>query len=176
MPPPAARVRERTPDDLAGAAAALVEVHAGDGYPVEGVDDPVAWLTGPTLLRAWVLDLGHRIGGHVSISTPKPDDAAAAMWRTTEQGADEETAVLGRLFVVAAARRRRAGEQLMNAAQTYATTNGLRLVLDVMAKDAAAIKLYERLGWRRIGMTDHDDGHGDAVPAYCYTSPWPAAT
>ena len=31
--------------------------------------------------------------------------------------------------------------------------------------------LYERLGWRRIGTTKHDDGHGNAIDAYCYVSP-----
>jgi ribosomal protein S18 acetylase RimI-like enzyme len=44
-------------------------------------------------------------------------------------------------------------------------------VLDVMAKDAAAIKLYERLGWTRIGTTDHAAGNGNLVPASCYVSP-----
>jgi len=29
-------------------------------------------------------------------------------------------------------------------------------VLDVMTKDVAAIALYERLGWRRIGTTQHE--------------------
>ena len=40
-----------------------------------------------------------------------------------------------------------------------------------MTKDAAAIRLYERLGWQRIGTTEHDDGHGHAIDAYCYVSP-----
>jgi hypothetical protein len=39
-----------------------------------------------------------------------------------------------------------------------------------MAKDAAAIGLYERLGWQRIGTTQHDDGHGHGIDAYCYVS------
>ena len=42
-----------------------------------------------------------------------------------------------------------------------------------MTKDGAAIRLYERLGWRRIGTTQHDDGHGNAIDAYCYASPPP---
>lgn len=30
---------------------------------------------------------------------------------------------------------------------------------------------YERLGWRRIETTQHDDGQGHAVDAYCYVGP-----
>ena len=48
---------------------------------------------------------------------------------------------------------------------------GLRLVLDVMEKDAAALRLYERLGWRLIETTSHDSGRGEDVSAYCYVSP-----
>jgi len=38
-------VRERTLADIPAAAAALVEVHRTDGYPVEGVADPIRWVT-----------------------------------------------------------------------------------------------------------------------------------
>ena len=67
--------------------------------------------------------------------------------------------------------RERTTADLPGAAQDYAHEHDLRLVLDVMTKDAAAIKLYERLGWRRIGQTEHDNGHGTTVPAYCYVAP-----
>lgn len=166
-------VRERTEADLPGAAAALVEVYRIDGYPVEGVDDPQAWLTGSTLLRAWVGELDGAIVGHVAISRPQPDDAAAVMWTSSPEGADDRVAVLGRLFVRSAARGHSLGRRLMQAATDYAQTEGLRLVLDVMTKDAAAIRLYERLGWHRVGTTAHDDGHGRWVPAVCYVSPVP---
>lgn len=164
-------VRERTAADLRGAAAALVEVHRTDGYPVEGVDDPVAWLDGAAVRRAWIAELRGRVVGHISISEPRPDDAAAHLWRATPGGAHDTVAVLGRLFVVTEARRRAAGERLVRAAQDHAREHGLRLVLDVMAKDAAAVALYERLGWRRIGRTEHDTGRGGTTPAHCYVAP-----
>ena len=130
-------VRERTNADLPGAAAALVDVHATNGYPVEGVDDPEAWLTGSTLLCAWVGELDGRIVGHVAISQPQSDDAAATMWTSTPEGARDTVAVLGRLFVLSAARGHSLGLKLMHAATNYAQSHGLRLVLDVMTKDAA---------------------------------------
>jgi ribosomal protein S18 acetylase RimI-like enzyme len=63
--------------------------------------------------------------------------------------------------------------ELMNAAIEYAQGAGLRLVLDVMDKDAAAIRLYWRSGWRRIGSTRHHDGEHRVVPAACSVGPTP---
>jgi ribosomal protein S18 acetylase RimI-like enzyme len=61
----------------------------------------------------------------------------------------------------------------MDAATEYATQRGLRLVLDVMLEDTAAMKSYERLGWRRIGTAEHDNGHGQTLHALRYVSPPP---
>lgn len=45
------------------------------------------------------------------------------------------------------------------------------MVGDVMAKDRRAIRLYDKLGWERIGSTEHADGHGNNIHAYCYVAP-----
>jgi len=95
------------------------------------------------------------------------------MWASTRDNTESSLAVVGRLFVVPAARRHALGDRLMRAATDYADDHGVRLVLDVMTKDVAAIRLYDRLGWQRIGTTQHDDGRGRLVPAYCYISPLP---
>jgi GNAT superfamily N-acetyltransferase len=167
---PSAIIRERTPADLPAAADALIEIHRTDGYPVEGVADPIAWLTGPTLLRAWVAELAGCIVGHVAISEPGTDDAAPRIWRE-QSGETTPTLVLGRLFVLPDARGHAVGRRLLEAARDESRTRGTRLTLDVMAKDTAAIALYERLGWRRTGETRHDDGTGHGHPALAYVSP-----
>ncbi len=164
-------VRERAASDLPGAAAALVELRRVDGYPVEGVDDPTAWLVGPRQLRAWVAELDGRIVGHVAVGDPQPDDAAATLWAGGPEGRHDRVAVLERLFVLPDARGHALGERLVRAATSYGGEHGRRLVLDVMAKDAAAVRLYERLGWRCIGATTHDDGYGRAVDALCFVDP-----
>ena len=123
-------------------------------------------------MNAWVAELAGEVIGHICLTEPTDTDAAAVMFRETVEGAAVDIAVLGRLFVHPEARRHRAGELLTRAAMDHAASAGLRLVLDAMEKDQAAIRLYERLGWRRIGTTDHDSGHG-LVPAYCYVSPAP---
>ncbi|GAB2760294.1 GNAT family N-acetyltransferase [Amycolatopsis magusensis] len=168
------RVRERRAADLEGAAAALVRVYASDGYPVEGVDDPRAWLRPADLLHAWVAELDGEIVGHAVLTAPADSADAVRIWR--EQAPDERVAVLGRLFVLPEARGYALGERLARAAMEVAEARGLRLVLDVVDKDVAAIRLYERLGWQRIGTADHRFGDGQSITAYCYVAPLPAGS
>ncbi|WP_329036132.1 GNAT family N-acetyltransferase [Streptomyces sp. NBC_01725] len=164
------RIRPRHESDITDAATALVQVHATDGYPVEGVRDPKAWLTPPGFIQAWIAEFDGRIVGHVAISRPR-DEAAVSLWLEAGHGSEDKTAVLARLFVIRDARKRAVGEQLMRAASEYANDIGIRLVLDVMAKDTAAIRLYERLGWQKLGLTTHDYGDGQHAEASCYVSP-----
>ncbi|MFE9493050.1 GNAT family N-acetyltransferase [Streptomyces collinus] len=156
--------------DLVGAAKALVEVHETDGYPVEGVADPQAWIKSDDVLAAWVAEARGAIVGHVAIMHPSGEDAVS-LW--VEQSGDDEAhvALLARLFVTQAARGNDTGELLMQAAMSHARDNDLRLVLDVMVKDTAAIRLYERLGWRKIGEATHHFGAGQSIPAVCYVAP-----
>jgi GNAT superfamily N-acetyltransferase len=167
-------IRTRRDSDIPGAAIGLVEVHAKDGYPVEGVDQPTTWLTPPSLIKSWVAELDGRIVGHVSLTRPNGEDAVS-LWLNRGQGTEEETAVLARLFVIPDARKMAVGERLVHTATDYATERNMRLVLDVMAKDAAAIRLYERLGWERLGVTTHTYGEECQTAAICYVSPAPRA-
>lgn len=163
-------VRTMQEADLPGAVAALVEVHATDGYPVEGVREPTEWVSSPAVVQAWVAESGERIVGHVAVMRPRGEDAVT-LWRA--QSGDEEApiGVLGRLYVVREARGRAVGERLVRTALGYARQHGMRLVLDVMTKDVGAIRLYERMGWRTTGGAVHRYGDGRQIAAVCYVSP-----
>ncbi|WP_371790766.1 GNAT family N-acetyltransferase [Streptomyces sp. NBC_01471] len=148
-------IRPRTTGDLAQAAAALVTVHEADGYPVEGVEDPEAWLSPSELLTAWVAELSGRVVGHAAVS-----------------GMDGcRTGTLERLFVLPDARRHRAGERLIRAAEEYAQAQKLALELEVLTKDEAAIRLYKRLGWTETGQRTHRLDIGDSYPALTFVAP-----
>ncbi|MBV9315222.1 MAG: GNAT family N-acetyltransferase [Pseudonocardia sp.] len=164
-------VRERTEADIPCCADALVAVHAVDGYPVEGVADPQAWLRPSTIIQAWVAELDGHVVGHVLLTEPTATDAAAVMWLTDHPGEHAQLAVAGRLFVHPEGRGHSLGRRLMQAAFAYAEDTGLRVALDVMEKDQVAIGLYEKLGLLRIGTAQHDDGHGNLIPAICYVTP-----
>jgi ribosomal protein S18 acetylase RimI-like enzyme len=164
-------IRPITDADVPGAAAALMTVHETDGYPVEGVEDPESWIRPPAVLSAWVAEEEGKIVGHVAVMSPQ-GEGAVSLWRHKSGEAEERMGVLARLFVVREARKHAVGERLMRAAMDDAKQNSLRLVLDVMTKDTAAIRLYERLGWRYIGEVSHHFGAGQQIPAVCYV--WPA--
>lgn len=171
---PALTIRHRQDTELAACAAALIDVHGTDGYPVEGVADPRAWLMPDGLIQAWVAVMP-QIVGHVSITEPRGEDVVR-IWAEHDEAQDHPVAILGRLFVIKAARGKTAGEKLTRAAMDEAAQRGLRLVLDVMTKDQAAIRLYERLGWTRIGQATHHYGDNQQADAYCYVSPIPHTT
>ncbi|MEW2571358.1 GNAT family N-acetyltransferase [Streptomyces sp. NPDC047070] len=167
---PSTVVRPFEDSDLADAAAALTEVHATDGYPVEGVEHPEGWLRSDDVIAAWVGEVDGAVVGHVAVMSPRGEDAVS-MWTQQSGEPEERIVVLARLFVVKAAREHALGEALMRAAMSYGREHGVRLVLDVMTKDTAAMRLYERLGWQAIGSTSHRFGAGESIDAVCYVSP-----
>jgi GNAT superfamily N-acetyltransferase len=156
--------------DLPGAADALVEVYRTDGYPVEGVADPIAWLKSDAVLASWVAEVDGAVVGHVAVMQGH-GEAAVSLWVEQSGTGEANVAVLGRLFVVRAARSHSTGRRLMEAAMQFGRCEGVRLVLDVMTKDVAAIRLYKRLGWRKIGETVHQYGADQSTAAECYVSP-----
>lgn len=163
-------IRAFTDGDLSGVVAALARVHATDGYPVEGVERPETWISSPSVEKAWVAVMQDMVVGHVALMSAESEDANR-LWRESSPGDEKEVKALARLFVLREARSRRIGERLVKAVMGFASERGIRLVLDVMLKDAAAIRLYERLGWSRIGLADHHYGGSEVVPAACYV--WP---
>ncbi len=163
-------IRPRREADLGEASAALVAVHSVDGYPVEGVDQPEVWLQPPGLIQAWVAEMAGRVVGHVAVSRPQ-GEAAVSLCREQTGRSEDQIAVLARLFVHPAARGHSAGERLAREATRYAQSQGLTLVGDVMVKDTAAIRLYERLGCRMIGNTMHSYGDDGQIPALCFVAP-----
>ncbi|WP_055528189.1 GNAT family N-acetyltransferase [Streptomyces graminilatus] len=164
-----ATIRPYEDTDLPGAAAALTDVHATDGYPVEGVAHPEAWLRSDDVLASWVAEADGRIVGHVAVMRPRGEDAVT-LWAGRSGDDEQHIAVLARLFVVSGARQRALGERLVRTATHYARHHNRRLVLDVMAKDTAAIRLYERLGWLRTGEAAHRYGNGQQIQAICYVA------
>ncbi|MGW1677736.1 GNAT family N-acetyltransferase [Saccharopolyspora sp. NPDC002376] len=166
-------IRKRAAADITPAGQVLVRVHENDGYPVEGADDPGAWLSPAGLIQAWVGEVNSGVVGHVALTRPGSGDDAAEQWAALSGETDSEIAVLGRLFVHPDARGLAVGERLVRAVMDHATTHSLSLTLDVMEKDRAAIRLYERLGWGRIGQARHSFGDGESVPALCFAAPRP---
>lgn len=66
---------------------------------------------------------------------------------------------------------RRSGRQLLGTAADEAARRGLTPALDVVMSYAAAITLYERAGWRRIGTITVAMPDGARIDEYVYVAP-----
>lgn len=164
-------VRRRRGSDLAALADVLVRVHARDGYPVEGVDDPESWIAPPAELAAWTAVYGAEAIGHVALADARDTDDAAVLWQRTTGGEVGQLAILARLFVDPDHRNVGAGYLLMGAARRFADEHHLAIAFDVMLKDRDAIRLYEKLGYQRLGAIVHEHSGGKAEEAAVYYLP-----
>lgn len=164
-------IRPREPGDIVELAQVLVRVHAQDGYPVEGVADPAAWLTPPRELAAWTAVGDGEPIGHMSLTQADETDDAALIWQQATDGDIDTLAIPVRLFVDPRERQRGAGKLLMLTAHNFASRHGLTMAFDVMLKDRDAVRLYEAFGCRRLGVITHRHGDGQTEPAAVYVAP-----
>jgi ribosomal protein S18 acetylase RimI-like enzyme len=161
-------IRPRREEDIPALAAALVRVHELDGYPVEGVADPKGWLRHDRELQSWAaIDNGNPIG-QITLARAVPDDDAAKSWREHTAHSVDRLAIPIRLFVDPDHRGAGVGQLLMEAALDFARSQNLSVAFEVMLKDEAAIRLYERLGAERIATLTHAYGDGAGEPAAVY--------
>ncbi|MFC8359453.1 GNAT family N-acetyltransferase [Streptomyces griseorubiginosus] len=164
------RVRARTDDDVEACLRVLEEVHRIDGYPVNWPARPGDWLSQPARLGAWVAELDGRLVGHVGLSRSAEDDMAPGLWSERHGTSREPAAVVGRLFVAPWARGHGIGALPMARVTEEARHRGLHPVLDVVASDAAAAALYERLGWTRLATVERR-WSSRTVTVHCYAAP-----
>ncbi|MFI6864423.1 GNAT family N-acetyltransferase [Streptomyces sp. NPDC050421] len=99
-----------------------------------------------------------------------PARTIVRLWSEKSGATSSQVAVLARLFVASGARKGSAGKHLMDAAVSYARATKLRLVLEVLVKDAAVIRLYERLGWHRFGETVHTIASGELMSVVMWSA------
>lgn len=171
MPTPVITVRQREADDVHALGQVLVRVHAKDGYPVEGVADPDAWIEPPNELRGWTAEVDGEPVGHISLTAASENDDAARLWRDSTGGELSSLAIPVRLFVDPPHRGQGIANQLMLAAYEFARSHGRAVAFDVMLKDRDAIRLYESLGCTLLGQITHHHSDGLEEPAVVYEAP-----
>lgn len=164
-------IRPTLTADLDVLARILAQVHELDGYPVEGVDDPRAWLELPHSIGQWTALLDGKPVGHAALLRPQPSDGAPLILAKRDGLSLGQMAVLAKLFVAPLARGHSVANRLMDVAEDEARSAEIRLALDVMAKDRSAISLYQRRGWCPIGSSQHLYGAGRSEPAIAMRGP-----
>lgn len=147
-------MRERMAEDLTDLVALARTVHHIDGYPPYlPNDDFVGFFQSGHPIAAWVAVDGTEIVGHVSLhgsSSPGVLELAADVLGVHPQ----DCGVIARLMVGTGARRSGVGRRLLDHAVATCRQRQLTPILDVVDRFAAAISLYERAGWTRIGTVD----------------------
>src|SRR5699024_7113689 len=93
------RIRARQATDLPMLARVLTRVHTTDGYPVEGVSDPEAWLKPPGELASWTAEYHRHLIGQITLVQATADGDAAQVWAEATGGNIKNLTIPVRLFV-----------------------------------------------------------------------------
>jgi ribosomal protein S18 acetylase RimI-like enzyme len=161
--------RPRIDRDLDACVAILSQTRV-DGYPIRWPDDPIGWLTPRGFLAAWVAEDEGAVAGHIALRSVIGMDGMA-VW-TVSTGLPESALVaVSRLFVDPASRGRGVGGALLAMATAHAVDTGRQAVLDVLDTDRAAVRLYERSGWKRVASADFPHAGGPPVLTHYYVGP-----
>ena len=165
-------VRPRTDDDLDACEQLAQAVHQADGYPVwlgSGLRD---FISAPEALAAWVaVDDAAQVVGHVVLN-PRTSPGAMALAGEASGLAADELVVVARLLVAPAARRAGVASALLDHAVDAARRRQRRPMIDVVTRFAAAITVYERRGWVRVGQASMPIPDADPLEMYVYVLPF----
>lgn len=145
------------------------EVHERDAYPSVWPEDPAQFLAPPDAVGAWVAETGGRVVGQVVLrSATEPPS-----WLEEAGLPAAGHVILSRLFVAPGGRHQGLAQGLFQTAWGAAQARGQRAVLDVHHKNHAAIRLYERQGWRRQASVSGNwtDPDGSVPLVHVYLSP-----
>ncbi|MGW2095097.1 GNAT family N-acetyltransferase [Promicromonospora sukumoe] len=164
-------IAQRHTAHLDRVAVALRQVHESDGYPMVWPEDPVAWLTPEGSIGAWVALSDGAVVGHVMLVAA---DGVEQVDRLAECAGVSVAglAAVSRLFVTPKARGSRIATALLERVEDAPTRRGRRLVLDVVDDGGPAVRLYDRLGWRRVaegpaGWAGPDGTHPPTASYLC---------
>ncbi len=146
--------------------------HVVDDYPKWWPEDPEAFIVSPRELGAWVAEDDSMVVGHVALHTPADDPTFEQVRRATGRDA-AAVAVVARLFSSPDVRGRGIGWALLTGAEQAAHAVGRLPVLDVGKALTAAIALYDRAGWRRVGELMFYL-RGESLDMWVYVGPAPA--
>ena len=123
-------------------------------------------------VRAWVADDDGEVLGHVALHRRSSQEVMALAEVATGLSA-QNLVVVARLLVAPSGRRRGIGAALLDTATQEASQLERRAVLDVVEDHHAAIALYDRSGWFRVGRVEWNLPDGRPLREFVYVSPGP---
>ncbi|MBV9660299.1 MAG: GNAT family N-acetyltransferase [Acidimicrobiales bacterium] len=168
------QIRPRLADDLPAVERLADLIRRIDGYPGYLPGSLRDFLVTDDALGAWVAEQEEIIVGHVALHRRSWGEVmrVASESMGLEDG---QLAVIARLFVIPEARQQGVGLHLLNSATAEAWRLGRRPILDVVANLAAAVRLYERAGWKIIGTVEFRHPDGRRLPEHVFAGPLPGS-
>lgn len=167
-------IRPRTEKDFRPVSIILEHVFNKTGYPVglKGIEDALSFLrlrNETAITDDYVLVDGDLVIGHMSVvkspttyplqdteiyeSSTNDESRWSSVLKVQDNSYVFNCLCLRTFFVDPQHQGKRFGEKLLQHAMYVAERMGKLIVLDVIEKDTAAVALYEKLGWRKIGRT-----------------------
>ena len=163
-------IRRRSSADGAALEAMALAVHHLDGYPMYLPDDLRSFIVDEDALAAWVATTDGEVLGHIALHRSSAQQVMELVLSTT--GMQEDSiAVVARLLVAPDVRGRGIGRALLEKGTREAARLGRRAVLDVVESHRAAIALYERCGWTRVGRVEWALPGDRKLREFVYLSP-----
>ncbi|CAO2657321.1 Nn.00g034470.m01.CDS01 [Neocucurbitaria sp. VM-36] len=164
-------IRPREPSDLPTLVKILTDVHILTSYPVDGPSTFPTKLQPPNALLSIVALYNGQLAGHAQLQPASVLNSMIIESLTSHNAPITSFATLVSLFVDPELQGKSIGTRLVEEAVAWGKGKGRRLVLVVLEKDAAAIRMYERMGWERGVEYFYESIQGVDYRAFSYLAP-----
>ncbi|KAH7090221.1 acyl-CoA N-acyltransferase [Paraphoma chrysanthemicola] len=168
--PGAVVIRPREPSDVPNLTQILTNVYNLTKYPVDGPSSFPARFSSPKTLYSFVAIYNDTVAGHAELQ-PATVLNPIVKQSLASHGAIESFATLVTLFVDPNIQGKGIGARLVEDALAWGRREGMRLALIVLAKDVAAIRMYEKMGWERGVEYFYETKEGVKYRAFSYLAP-----
>ncbi|KAF1841689.1 acyl-CoA N-acyltransferase [Cucurbitaria berberidis CBS 394.84] len=166
----AVTIRPREPSDLPALIRILTDVHILTKYPVDGPSTFSAKLENPNALSSIVALCDGNLAGHAQLQSASVLNSAV-IESLISHAPITSFATLVSLFVDPRLQGKGIGARLVEEVVAWGNKEGKRLVLVVLEKDVAAIRMYERMGWERGVEYFYESIQGVDYRAFSYLAP-----
>jgi GNAT superfamily N-acetyltransferase len=163
-------IRSRSPSDVPTLIKILTDVWNITKYPVDGPPSFPARFQSTKALNSYVALYQGKLVGHAELQDTSGLNPLVTESLTSYAPLSSYAALVS-LFVDPAMQGKGIGAQLVREAMAWATAHDRNLVLIVLDKDTAAIRMYEKMGWKRGIEYSYETSQGVKYKAFSYVGP-----
>jgi GNAT superfamily N-acetyltransferase len=163
-------IRPRDSADIPTLISILTDIYNLTKYPVDGPPSFPARFSASNALTSIVALHDGTLAGHAELQDTTGLNPVAVK-SLISNGPLDSFAALVSLFVDPKMQGKGIGARLVEETLAWGRAHGKRLVLVVLDKDPAAIRLYEGMKWERQVEYTYENVQGVKFKAYLYLAP-----